>query len=68
MISNTIMPYLEFEVHDDEWDDFDWLPDNAYETIGSTISINWTRVRISDPMWITYVRLKYPWIDLYDQI
>ena len=57
------MTNLEIEIHDDEWADFDWLPSDAYETMGSTISINWTRIRISDPQWIMFATLKCPWIN-----
>jgi hypothetical protein len=60
------MTHLEIEVHDDEWADFEWLPDDAWIAVGSTISINWTRIRISDPVWQTFVRLKYPWIDWWE--
>jgi hypothetical protein len=62
------MTHLEIEVHDDEWEEFVWLPDDSYETMGSTISINWTRIRITDPRWILFVRLKYPWIDWLDVV
>lgn len=54
------MMHLEIEVHDDEWADFEWLPSDAYECVGSTIGINWNRIRITDPVWMTFARLKYP--------
>jgi hypothetical protein len=57
---------LEIEIHDDEWADFDWLPAAAYESVPSQISINWSRIQISDPGWILFVKLKCPWIDWSD--
>jgi hypothetical protein len=58
---------IEIEIHDDDWDDFDWLPDDAWHDLPSHISINWTRVQISDPRWIMYARLKFPWIDWQEE-
>lgn len=58
--------HLEIEIHDDEWAEFAWLPHDAYECMGSTISINWTRIRVTDPKWIMFARLKYPGIDWLD--
>lgn len=57
---------LEIEVHDDEWLDWAWLPESAYHCRDSQISIHWSRLCIHDPVWITFVRLRYPWIDSLD--
>jgi hypothetical protein len=62
------MKSLEIEIHDDDWEDFEWLPDDAWQAIPSLISINWSRVQISDPRWIMFVKLKYPWINWQDAV
>lgn len=62
------MMHLEIEVHDDDWQDFEWLPCAAWTEVGSTIGLHWTRIRITDPQWITFIRLKYPWTDWWDVV
>lgn len=57
------MTHLEIEVHDDDWTEWAWLPDDAWQEVGSTIGVNWIRIRITDPRWIMFATLKYPEID-----
>ena len=62
------MKPLEVEIHEDDWDEFDWLIEQGITVVPSTLGINYTRVRISDPAVITYFHLKYPWINWLDVV
>lgn len=46
---------IEIEIHDDE--PRPDLPDDAYEVLDSCIGVHWTRIRITDPRWITWYQL-----------
>lgn len=59
---------VEIEIHDDEWHEWSWLPDEAWQDVGSTISINWTRIRITDPQWIVFATLRCPQLILSDAV
>ena len=60
MVSHVI--YIE--VHDDDWEQFiDALPLEAITFEPSQVGLEYTRVAVSDPKWITWFRLKYPWIN-----
>lgn len=60
------MIHVEIEVHDDEWEEFECVPDSAWQALPSKISIHYTRMKITDPVWITYFALRYPWTTQQD--